>query len=97
MNKSTNSPLKVSENRNSYSEAAQQATHEGLKELSAHLFIHKNRCHLKNSNAEALHQFGYLTLENALAEHWLVENSKGGPALLYATVDDLVNGGWVVD
>ena len=90
-------PLYIATNRNEYSVEAQQATRVGLESLQAQLFIHKHRCHLKNANLEGKRAFGYLTVENALAGNLLVENTDGGPARLYAIVDDLVNDGWVVD
>lgn len=90
-------PLHRPNNRNTYSPEAQQATRIGLESLQAQLFMHKHRCHLKNADFEGKRAFGYLTIENALAGHLLVEDADGGAARLYATVDDLVNDGWVVD
>lgn len=90
-------PLYIPTNRNTYSSEAQQATRIGLESLQAQLFMHKHRCHLKNATLDGDRAFGYLTIENALAGHLLVENADGAPARLYATVDDLVNDGWVVD
>ncbi len=90
-------PLYIPTNRNEYSPDAQQATREGLEALQAHLFVHKHRCHLKNRNLAGHRAFGFLTIENALEGHLLVEDADGGAARLYATVDDLVNDGWVID
>lgn len=90
-------PLYIATNRNEYSAEAQQATRIGLDSLQAQLFIHKHRCHLKNRNLAGRQAFGFLTIENALQSHLLIEDPDSGPARLYATVDDLVNDGWVVD
>lgn len=97
MKQTTITPKFVPTNYNAYSKATQMATREGLEALHVHLFMHESRCHLKRNSKLEGSGFGFITLENALAHKLLVENKKSGPAILYATVDDLVNDGWVVD
>lgn len=87
----------VSANHNGYPKATQMATREGLEALAVHLFMHERRCHLKRNSKLDGSGFGFLTLENALAHRLLIEDKEGGAPILYATVDDMVNDGWVVD
>ena len=81
----------------SHKTAAQLLTREGLEAIDLKFFMHLHRCHLKNANLSGKRVFGYLTVENAIARNYCVQNDQGRPELVYASVDDLVNDGWVVD
>lgn len=90
-------PKQVRGMHNGYTQESQRATRQGMEALHAHLFLHENRCHLKKNHILEGSAFGFITIENALSDHLLVIDKDTGQATLYATVDDMVNDGWVVD
>ena len=92
-----NNTLQVMVNRNTYSADAQRRTRDGIDQLYVHLFMHEHRCHLKNSNIGGELSFGFISLDNAMAGRLKVEEKDGDRVWHYASVDDLVNDGWVVD
>lgn len=97
MKNSKQERIRAPENRCEYSQHSQLLTREGLEAIDLKLFIHLHRCHLKNANLSGKRVFGYLTVENAIARNFCIQNDQGQPELVYASVDDLVNDGWVVD
>jgi|APSaa5957512493_1039668.scaffolds.fasta_scaffold365531_1 hypothetical protein len=42
-------------------------------------------------------KYGLVSFENALADRWLVVDRETKQEIEFATIDDLISGGWVLD
>ncbi len=87
----------VEKNLNRWSAEAQSNTRSLLDDLAVHIFMNKNRCHLKNSRFEGDRAYGFVTLQYAMQDNFIVESEDYPEKLHYADVDSLVNDGWVLD
>jgi len=87
----------VRKNLNQWSAEAQSNTRRLLDGLAVHIFMNKNRCHLKNARFEDDRAYGFVTLQNAMQGKFIVESEDYPEKLHYADVDSLVNDGWVLD
>lgn len=89
--------ITLGENHNKWSAELQAKTRRELGDLAVHIFMNRNRCHLKNSRFEDDRAYGFVTLQNALQEDLIVESEDYPEKMHYADVDSLVNDGWVLD
>ena len=78
----------------SWSKKLKEKTREIFDELPVSAFMRDNRCHMKNENSN----YGYITMQNALQDKYIVESlDTDGEYVIYDTVDELIDAGWVVD
>ncbi len=73
-----------------WSESLQQQTREAIRSLPMTM---DNRLHFKHSNGV----FGYIELADLAADKLLMRYMEDDGLRLYATVDELLGDGWVVD
>ena len=71
-------------------------TRELLDELPLYLFANQNRLHPKKPMKEG-NLYGFVTIENALEEKWIIELQKDHSEICYANIEEVVAAGWLVD
>lgn len=76
---------------NSWSDDLKKATRDALQDCWS---LSPDGClHLKNSNRS----FGKISAEDLLARKLLIQNKSTKTEYFYSTIDELIEGGWVVD
>ena len=88
--------LRIEKNRNRYPKDLQILTEHKLYQLDLKIIaITGGKYFLKHDSAYGKH--GFITIQNALKDRWIVENEEGELHLHYYSLTDLVNDGWVLD
>ena len=75
----------------SWSIERQNQTREYLEDLAG--LPNGDKIHLKNQNG----QFGYIKLDDWLHKNWLIHQHDNGESHHFATVEELLKSGWVID
>ncbi len=80
---------------NKYSEELKEKTREILYDCPVESFMRDLKCHLKNINGK----FGTMRLRDAMESRYVIHllNDTEGKSESYESIDDLLEGGWVVD
>ena len=75
----------------SWSESLKEATRKSLQDCWP--ISEEGSLHMKNYNGS----FGTMRTEDLLDEKWLIKDKITDAEYFYATIDELIAGGWAVD
>jgi hypothetical protein len=77
--------------KNTWSDNLKEVTRKALQDCWP---LSEEGClHMKNNNGG----FGTMRSKDLLDEKWLIKDKKSGAEYFFATIDELIDGGWVVD
>jgi len=80
-------------NKNNWSVEVQKITRKALDNLDPCIFMNKNRAFMKHIEMRG---GGWISIQDALNNEWIIRRDNGDP-LVFKSLDDLIESGWVLD
>ena len=80
----------------SWSEELKKRTFEALDRIDIVCFMRDNRVHMKHISKEGNAGYGFITLENALKNQWILED-RTGKIHEFNTIHQLIQEGRAID